>query len=517
VALHAGDALSRDEDNRALRGFDWIVVGAGSSGGVLATRATENPNVRVLVLEAGPDYPTEIPDDLRRGGRNSVRRHDWHYGHVPTEGQRVPFVFPRGRVVGGSSSVNTCIALRGRPYDYDEWHLDEWTWEKCLPAFKRLETDLDFDDEWHGKTGPIRIRRHQKSEMVPWQAAFLDACKMQGIAECLDHNHPTASGAGPHAMNKIGGERMSVLRCYLTQEVRRRPNLRIEANVLVRRVIFENKKARGVEVERDGRIETIRAPRVMLAGGAINTPGILFRSGIGPRARVEKIGVDLVLDSPHVARRLLDHHGAAIFFLPSLGAIDLDDPLIQSLYRFTSASSDYANDMQIQAGSVLPLPRVTIPLVSMMCQVGKPIGHGELHWDSADPHAKPRIATHALEERDDRVRAIAALRRAWEIAQAAPMRRLATLIWPRRSTLFSEAMHDAIRNACDSGYHPCGTVPMARSPRDGACDAHGRVFGVESLFVADASIMPTVPSANTNLTCLMIGERFGEWMARGET
>ncbi len=495
---------------------DWIIVGSGSSGGVVATRATENPNVTVLVLEAGPDYPTEIPADLKRGGRNSILRHDWHYGHVPTDGQKIPFVFPRGRVVGGSSSVNTCIALRGRAHDYNEWNLADWTWEKCLPAFKRLENDLDFDDDWHGREGPIRIRRHRRDEMVPWQAAFLDACKMQGIEDCPDHNHPTASGAGPHAMNKVGGERMSVLRCYLTQAVRRRPNLRIEARVLVRRVIFENARAVGVEVERDGRAFTLRGKRVMLCGGAINTPGILLRSGIGPRERVERIGVTLVRDSPHVGARLLDHHGAAIFFLPALGALDLDDPLIQSLYRYTSHGSDYPNDMQIQAGSVVPLPRFTVPLVSIMCQVGKPIGHGELDWDSADPHAKPRIRTHALEERDDRLRAIAALRRAYEIAQSAPMKKIATMVWPRRSTLFSDSMHDAIRNACDSGYHPCGTVPMGRDASVGAIDSRGRVYGVENLFVADASIMPTVPSANTNLTCIMIGERFGEWLARGD-
>lgn len=497
--------------------FDWIIVGAGSSGGVIATRATENPNVRVLLLEAGPDYPTEIPSDLKRGGRNSIARHDWHYGHVPTEGQRIPFVFPRGRVVGGSSSVNTCIALRGRPYDYEEWGLADWTWEKCLPAFKRLETDLDFDGEWHGKDGPIRIRRHTREEMVPWQAAFLDACKMQGIADCPDHNDPTSSGgAGPHAMNKVGGERMSVLRCYLTQSVRRRPNLSIEARVLVRRVLFENGRVCGLEIERDDRVAVLRCKRVLLAGGAINTPGILLRSGIGPREHVERIGVDVVHDAPHIGARLLDHHGAAIFFMPKLGVVDLDDPLIQSLYRFTSASSDYPHDMQIQAGSLVPLPNFTVPLVSIMCQVGKPIGHGELRWESADPHAKPRIQSHVLEERDDRLRAIAALRRAWEIAQSPPMKSLARMVWPRRSTLFSDAMHDAIRHACDSGYHPCGTVPMARDATGGAVDSRGRVFGVDNLWVADASIMPTVPSANTNLTCIMIGERFGEWMSRGE-
>lgn len=496
-----------------LRGedYDYVVVGAGSSGGVIATRATEDPHVRVLLLEAGPDYVAELPSDLKRGGKNSVLRHDWHYGHVPTTGQRIPFIFPRGRVVGGSSAVNTCIALRGRPYDYDEWGLPDWTWEKCLPAFKRLETDLDFDNEWHGQAGPIPIRRHPRSELVPWQAGFLDGCKDLGIPDCPDHNHPTEAGTGPHAMNKVGGERMSVLRCYLTREVRRRENLRIESRVLVRRILFDGVRVRGLEIERDDRIETLNTKRVMLCGGAINTPGILLRSGVGPRARVEKMGVALVSDIPAVAAKVLDHHGAAIFFLTTPGTVGLDDPLIQTLYRFTSDDSDYANDMQIQAGSVLYFPHFTVPLASLMCQIGKPKGHGEIHWDTADPHEKPRIASHVLEEREDRDKAVAALRRAYEISQTTTLRSMSRMVWPRKKTLFSEAMHDAIRSACDSGYHPSGTVPMKS-----AVDARGRVFGVEGLYVADASIMPTIPSANTNLTCLMIGERFGEWMRRGE-
>ena len=494
-----------------LRGedFDFVIVGAGSSGGVIATRSTEDTRVRVLLLEAGPDYSHEIPADLKRGGRNSVLRHDWGYGHVPTTGQRIPFVFPRGKVVGGSSSVNTCIALRGRPYDYDEWGSPDWTWERCLPAFKRLETDMDVHDAWHGDSGPVPVRRHARDELVPWQAAFLDACGEQGIAPCLDHNNPTSSGAGPHVMNKVGGERMSVLRCYLTRAVRRRENLRIEARTIVRRVIVESGKATGLEVEREGRVEIVHARRVMLSAGAIATPGILLRSGIGPRDKVEKLGVELVREVPSVGARLLDHHGAAIFFLPAPGVMNLDDPLIQTLYRFSSGGR-WENDMQIQPGSTFPLPRITLPIISLMCQIGKPKGHGELHWDSADPHARVRIASHVLEEKEDRDLAVGALRRAYEISRSPAMRSLATLLWPRERTLMGDKMHDAIRHACDSGYHPCGTVPMNE-----AVDSRGRVHGIEGLYVADASIMPTIPSANTNLTCIMIGERFGEWMREG--
>ena len=495
----------------------WVVVGSGASGAVVAARATERSDVAVLLLEAGPDYPRDsLPKDLRNGGRNSYFRHDWGYRHEPNSGQRIPFMFPRGRVVGGSSAVNTCIAIRGRPYDYDEWGLAEWTWEKCLPAFKRLETDLDIDDEWHGQEGPILIRRHTRAELMPWQAGFLDACAESGVPYCPDHNNPHLGGAGPHAMNKVGGERIGAARGYLTRQVRARDNLALSPDTLVRRVLFQGRKVRGLEVEREGRIEEIPARRVLLAGGAINTPGILLRSGIGPRDVVARLGVELVADVPAVSARLLDHPGAAIFFLPKLGIVGWDDPLIQCAWRFTSEGSPYYNDTQIQAGSLLPFPWITVPLVSIMVQVGKPRGHGTLTFESADPHHKPTIRSHVFEDHDDRERAIEGLRRAYEVAQKGPMRELATLLWPRPKTLLGSRAHEWIRKSCDSGYHPCGTVPMGEDgdPR-AACDPHGRVRGVEGLWVVDASLFPTVPVANTHLTALMFGERFGAWVREG--
>jgi choline dehydrogenase len=488
----------------------WIIVGGGACGAVIAARGTENGNVPVRLLEAGPDYPTDLPIDLKEGRRNSIHRHDWGYHHTPTTGQRIPFVFPRGRVMGGSSAVNTCIAVRGRPYDYDEWGLPDWTFDQCLPAFKRLENDLDVRDEWHGDSGPIPVRRHTRDELVPWQAAFMDSCAAHGLPACDDHNHPTKWGYGPHAMNKVGGERMSVARGYLTRSVRKRDNLQLTAETLVRRVLFRDKVVTGVEVEREGRVETISTDRVILCGGAINTLGILLRSGIGPRERVLALGVDVVVDSPSVGEKLLDHHGSALFFLPKPGVVKLDDPLIQTAYRYTGDFRPYPLDMQLQAGSVLYFPWVTVPLVSLMTQVGKPRGHGIIEYKSADVRHKPRIFTRALEDEEDRTAAIRSMRLAYEISQRSPMRDMAVMIWPRPKTLLGDAAHDWIRGACDSGYHPCGTVPMGK-----AVDARGRVAGVRGLWVADMSIVPTVPSANTHLTAVMIGERFGEWLREG--
>jgi choline dehydrogenase len=502
---------------------DTVVVGAGSAGVVIASRMTESSRHEVMLLEAGPDYPSAdmLPADLVDGTRNSIRLHDWGFVHRPNPKQML-FRFPRGRVVGGSSAVNTCIALRGQPYDYDEWGamgLSEWTWDTCLPAFKRLEDDRDIQNEWHGQGGPIPIRRHTPQECGPWQRAFLDGCRDLGFGYCPDTNNPRITGYGPHAMNKVGGVRMSAARGYLTAEVRRRPNLRIVADTVVHRVRIQNRCVVGLTVETAGRVYEIHARRVILSAGAIASPGILLRSGVGPRDAVERLGVDPVAEVPAVGARVLDHVGLGVFFRPRPGLANYTFPLIQNVLRITSKGSPYPNDVQIQPGSFFPTPfgRLSIPLVSLMACVGKPKSTGVLRFLDTNPRRRPMIESRLLSDATDRRVALEAFRLALLCAETSSMRALATLFWPRPDVVADPArLEEAIYRVSDSGYHPCGTIPMGKDgDPSGAVDQYGRVRQVEGLYVADASVMPTIPSANTNLPTVMMGERFGEWFRDG--
>lgn len=500
---------------------DTVVVGAGAGGCVVASRLTEDPDRDVLLLDAGPDYPdpATLPSDLADARRNSMVRHDWGYRHRPNHARRLRFPFPRGRVVGGSSAVNTCIALRGQPGDYDAWAargLSEWSWDQCLPAFRMLENDLDTwtDDRWHGRSGPLPLRRDPRSAWTRWHGAFVDAALGLGFPDCPDTNVPGAEGVGAHAMNRLDGRRISAAEAWLTPAVRARPHLRIAGDATVLRVVTRGTRAVGVDVLRHGVVHRIAANRVVLASGAIATPEVLLRSGIGPRHVLHAHRIPVVRDLPGVGAQLLDHPGSAIFFLPRPGVATPRDPMIQTVLRYRAPGETVPATAQLQSGGAMPFESPVTFLFSVMASVGRPKGTGRIHWPSLVPGARPVLDSRLYDHPDDRRHGVEMMQLAWELAHQPAMRDLARPLWPRPRTMASRSAIDAwIRRSTDSGYHPCGTVPMGTDDDpNAACDGRGRVRGVNGLVVADASLFPEIMTANTHLPTLMVAERIAGWL-----
>ncbi len=507
-------------DTRQTANFDYdlIVVGAGSGGSVVAARVSEQPNVRVLLIESGPDYPNveALPEDLQNVNHGSFFDHDWGLRYQPSTTSRTS-LFARGRVTGGSSAVNTAIALRGVPDDYDEWARlgnPAWAWEKVLPAFIKLETDADFDAPYHGKTGPLPIRRHTRDELVPYQNAFLDACAELGYPECPDHNDPASTGYGPHPMNKKGTLRISTAIAYLGP-ARDRPNLTIRADTDVLRIVVEGGVATGVVVRSNGRDETITAKHIVLACGAIHTPAVLVRSGIGPRDVLDRLGIGVVRELAGVGEHLQDHPAIGPTMIPKAGVAHFDQPVIQTTMRYTSTGSDDWNDMQLEPLSFMHIPGAGPLLLGLAACVFKSYSYGRLEFDSADVDARPRLVMQYLSDERDFVKLRDGVHRAIEICNTKAIAAVSDGVKrPTDEDLADPVALEAwMRRNPATGAHPSCTARMGPADDETAVvDERGLVHGQRGHRIADASIMPRVPRANTNIPTIMIGERIAEWI-----
>ncbi len=493
--------------------YDYIVVGAGSSGAALAARLSEDADRSVLLLEAGPDYATtdETPHDLRYAHRVSVVDHDWGFTANATPEREV--YYPRGRVMGGSSAVNGTLAIRGTPEDFDEWAAlgnEGWSWEDCLPFFRKLENDLDASGDFHGKSGPLPIVRWRPDEMRRPGQAFIDVCQEFGFPYAEDFNDPEATGISPMAQNRNVDTRISTAMAYL-EPIRHRLNLTFRGGCLVNRVLIKDGRATGVAVDADGEMQTVRGQKVVLSAGAIMSPPILVRSGIGAREDVEAVGATLVRELPGVGRNLIDHPLCSVVWRSKPGVSVMPDPPVQTMLRYT-ASGGETNDMQIYMVNHFPGREGNFALLVIL---QRPKSRGRLHFESADYRAQPRIELNFFSDPDgDDVRR---LREGLQLSQRmgehpAIAQYAEALETPSAEVLADDDALDAYVRANGShNFHPVGTAKMGPASDPGAVvDAQCRVHGIEGLRVVDASAMPEIVRANTNLTCIMIGERVAE-------